>query len=269
MPISLKCQCGKALKIPDAMAGKAVKCPGCQSVLKVPAGGAAASATRPAQAARPSPAARPGPAARPSGGLDDLFDEEGFSESVAAVCPACRQEMAAGAVLCTKCGYHKGTGIRMESHKTAGVDIDHGTLALRKAQADIDKAKKLDQAVLDGAGMPWWMLALVLFMLGSGLTIAVLAVNASRRVDESISFNPMATFFILSGSAFTVFGIGAFLLIAKHAFLEEPKKGLLSLLPPYAVYHVFKNGRETWRFLAASIVLLGIGIGLLVAGLNR
>ena len=48
-----------------------------------------------------------------SGRKDDLFSEEGFSQEVAAVCPACATEMDAGAVLCTKCGYNKQTGQRL------------------------------------------------------------------------------------------------------------------------------------------------------------
>lgn len=45
MPIALKCeQCGKALKVRDELAGKRVKCPQCQNVLRVPE--ATASAER-------------------------------------------------------------------------------------------------------------------------------------------------------------------------------------------------------------------------------
>jgi hypothetical protein len=36
MPIALKCACGKSLRTPDALAGKKVRCPGCQIVLEVP-----------------------------------------------------------------------------------------------------------------------------------------------------------------------------------------------------------------------------------------
>jgi ribosomal protein L40E len=197
--------------------------------------------------------------------MNELFDEEGFSAQVAAVCPACRAEMPAGSVLCTKCGYNKQTGTRLDGHKTAGVDISHGTLALMKAKADMEKAKRLDDSVLAGAGMPWWMLSLVLFMLISGLSIAVLAVNASRRVDETISFNPMATFLILSGSAFCAFSIGSFLLIAKRAFGDDKVKGALCVLPPYTLYYAFKNPRPTWKPLLTSIVLGAIGIGLITS----
>ncbi len=198
--------------------------------------------------------------------MNDLFSEEGFSAHVEAVCPACRAEMAANAVLCTKCGYHKESGTQFESHKTAGVDIDHGTLALQKAADDMVKDKEMQRKMLAGAGMPWWGLALTLFVIGSGLTIAVLAVNASRRVDESISFNPMGLFLMLSGVAFYLVAQGAFLMIVIHAFKTSIKQGLLTLLVPlYVLYYVFTNPRDTWKFLAGCIVLGCVAAGLFAA----
>ena len=42
MPIEISCNnCSKRLRVPDTAAGKRVKCPGCQTVLSVPAGGSA------------------------------------------------------------------------------------------------------------------------------------------------------------------------------------------------------------------------------------
>ena len=262
MPIQIRCQCGKALKIPDSAAGKAVKCPGCGKTIKVPAGGGAGRS--PATAAAPSV---PPPSFAPDvGRMDDLFEEEGFTETVEAVCPACRTPMPASAVLCTTCGYNKETGTRLDAHKTAGVDIDHGTLALQKAADDMVKDKAMQDKLLSGGGMPWWALALVLFMIGSGLTIAVLVVNASRRVDEAAPPNPMALFLAISGAGFYLVSLGAFIMIVVHAFKQSIGRGLMTLLIPlYAIYHVAKNWKETWRDLAACIVLGGIAGGLFAA----
>lgn len=201
--------------------------------------------------------------------MNDLFDEEGFSAHVAAVCPACRAEMEAGAVLCTKCGYNTQTGEQFQSHKTAGVDIDHGELALEKAESDLVKDKQMQQQLLRGAGLPWWGLALVLFLLGSGLTIAVLTVNASRRVDESITFNPMGLFLLLAGVAFYLVAQGAYIMIMVHAFKQETKQGLLMLIPPYAFYYVYQNARETWKLMAVTILAGGIAGGLLAAASSQ
>ncbi len=198
--------------------------------------------------------------------MHDLFDEEGFSSEVAAVCPACRAEMGAGAVLCTKCGYNTQTGERLVKHKTAGVDIDHGTLALEKARRDMAAADQMQSDLLNKSGMPWWALALILFMIASGLTIAVLVVNASRRVDENFNLNPLALFFTMAGAAFYLFGLGASLMIIVHAFKQDTVRGLLCLFVPlYMLYYVIKNWGETWKLFIASVVLGGIGGALFAA----
>jgi hypothetical protein len=38
MPITLVCSCGKHFKVLDELAGKRVKCPGCQEIVEVPGG---------------------------------------------------------------------------------------------------------------------------------------------------------------------------------------------------------------------------------------
>ena len=225
MPIPIKCQCGKALKVKDELAGKAVKCPGCGQAIRV----GAAPGTKPAAkpAAAPAPVAPVAAAAPPAaGGMDELFDEAGFSKQVASVCPSCRVEMDATAVFCTKCGYNKETGETFESHKTAGVDIDHGTLALDKASADLDHAKRLQKEMLAKSGMPWWMLSLVLFGIISATTLAVIAVNQSRQVEES-SFDAMKTFLVLMGVAFSVVSAGAIAKLVVHLIKKNAKKPVL------------------------------------------
>jgi hypothetical protein len=197
--------------------------------------------------------------------MNDLFDEEGFSAQVEAVCPACRVEMAANAVLCTKCGYNKESGLQFDRHLTAGVDISAGTLALEKAERDMAKEKLMQEKMLSGAGMPWWMLALVLFMIGSALTIAVLVVNASRRVDEAAPSNPVGLFMALMGSALCLVALGAYWMVVVHAFKKMGNQGLLTLFPPYAFYYVYQNAKDTWKFLAVSVVAGGIAGGLLGA----
>lgn len=277
MPIRIQCQCGKTLNVRDDLAGKTVKCPGCGQPIRVggqaapakPSASMPATQTRPATQSRPAAQSRPAEASGPAasaGGLDDLFDEEGFSQQVAALCPACRHEMAHGAVLCTKCGYNKQTGQRLAAHQTAGVDIDHGTLALQKAKADMASADQMQRDMLTKSGMPWWALALVLFVMGSGLTIAVLVVNASRRVDENFQFNPLALFFMLAGTAFYLVGSGASILIIVHAFKQDTLKGVLCLFVPfYMLYHVCTNWKETWRYFVISVLMGAIGGGLYAA----
>lgn len=270
MPILVKCSCGKAVNVRDELAGKAIKCPGCGKPVRV--GGASAPAKAAPTVARPAAKAPARQASAPasvaaSGGLESLFAEEGFNRHVAAVCPACRSEMAAGAVLCTKCGYNKQTGQRLESHKTAGIDVDHGTLALRKAEQDLHAAKAMQDSLL-GAGMPWWMMALILFLMVSATTIAVIAVNASRRVDESLSVNPLALFLLLGAGAFLLVAQGANLMLLVKAFQKNLKTGLLVMFVPlYILYFVFKNFSETWRYFVVAIFAGGIAAGFYAAAI--
>ncbi|QDT11221.1 zinc ribbon domain-containing protein [Planctomycetes bacterium K23_9] len=256
MPIQVKCQCGKALKVKDELAGKAVKCPGCGKVIKI--GQKAAAPVKPSvkpsakPASKPAAARPPAAAAAPVGGgdsLDDLFDEEGFSDHVASLCPNCRAEMSTGAVFCTKCGFNKETGDLMQAHKTAGVDIDAGTMALDKAEADMKKADRLQREMESKAGMPWWMLALVIFMMGSGTAIAVIAVNMANRTEEGSAseFSAMALFLQVCAGAVSFLSVGALLKLGiLFAKKEAQKKDIIKL---------------TIGFLLFG----GIGIGLLVA----
>ncbi len=260
MPIPVKCSCGKAVNVRDDLAGKAIKCPGCGKPVQVGSGSAAAPSRAMAQATAAAPPAK--------SSLDDLFTEEGFDRQVAAVCPACRVEMAANAVLCTKCGYNKQTGERLESHKTAGVDISHGELALNKATRDMAHEKAL-QEKMENVGMPWWMMALVLFFIISAVSIAVVAINVSRRVDGAGEFKAMATFLILGFGAVLTIAIGAYLGIIIKAFKQEIKTGLLTMfIPPYLLFFCWKNLGDTWRLLA-TVVGLGIIAGALYAGAVR
>lgn len=103
--IHLKCECGATLKVPATAVGRRAKCPKCGAVLTV---------TAP-------------PVEADSAAGDDLFGELAKQErSVAAAtptdapprvvggmatpCPECGSAMAAGAVLCTACGYNTRTG---------------------------------------------------------------------------------------------------------------------------------------------------------------
>jgi hypothetical protein len=68
MPLTVPCDCGKLLQVKDSLAGKRIRCPGCQAVLTVPAADEEPTEepepVAPARAARPpKPAARPQPEA--------------------------------------------------------------------------------------------------------------------------------------------------------------------------------------------------------------
>ncbi len=269
MPIKLRCQCGKTLNAPDSAAGKAVKCPGCAKALRVPAAGSAAPAAKLATAkpaaTKPSAAKPQAPrsALRPTpSGADDigsLFDEEGFSAKVESVCPSCRAEMALNAVLCTKCGYHKETGMQFERHKTAGVDIGLGALALEKAASDLVKETAMQKELLKGGGMPWWMLVLVLVIGGGGLGIAVLGVNAANQESDVERPSLVVSLLQLTSATFLFSSLVCSLIIAFHAFKQSIVKGLLTVfIPFYIIYFVIQNRGTVGKVFLLALVL-GIG----------
>jgi len=252
MPISVQCQCGKRLTVKDQFAGKAVKCSGCGKPLRVPGGGPAAA-----------PAAQSPGAASVGNPMNELFDEEGFGSDISAVCPSCGKEMAAEAVLCTQCGYNKATGQRMQGHLTPGVDISPGTLALQKAADDMQKADKMQRDMSEGAGMPWWMLGLILFVLGSATAIAVMAVMAASRTKGESTFNAMRVFLQLSGTACGLVSFGAFLKLVVTAFKENRTKGLLSLMVVYLFVFTFEKPKGRVGPLLVMLIFGGIAGGLL------
>ncbi|TWU01784.1 hypothetical protein [Neorhodopirellula pilleata] len=272
MPIAIQCRCGKSLSVRDELAGKAVKCPGCSQPVRIPDGPSKPAAASPV-AAKPGVAKpvasrpAPTPAAAPRSSMDDLFAEEGMDRQVTSICPACNAEMATGAVLCMKCGFNQQTGERMQAHLVAGVDIDAGTMALMRAEKDMARTQALQDRMIKNAGMPPWMLALVLFILGSATTIAVIAVNASRRA-EAIDFSPMRMFLNLGGSAFLMVAIGAVLSMIALAFRTDRKEGLLSLTILYLFVFAFKRKEGTWKRLALAVVCGAIA-GAFFAGASK
>ena len=282
MPVRIQCSCGKALQAPDSAVGKAIKCPGCGNVLKVPANGpggqpvaapAAAKASAPAKpAAQRSAAAKPTAAAAPAtaGGLDDLFDEEGFGKQARPVCPACRKDMTPGAVLCTHCGYHTTEGVRVQAHRTPGVDIDSGTMALEKAKSDMVREKELQHKMEKGAGMPTWMLALILVLLVGTAIIGVVAINMGRRaeLEGGNSFNAGRTICLFGYVVCYLVSLIASIIVVVKAFQKDVVTGLLCMFVPfYILYFVATNWQETGKPFLASMTASLIGIGFVVAGI--
>ncbi|MEM6472437.1 MAG: hypothetical protein AAF802_22940 [Planctomycetota bacterium] len=243
MPIPVQCQCGKSLSVKEQYAGKTLKCPSCGSAIQVP---------MPASA---NPVANP---------MDDLFDEEGFGRNIAAVCPACGEQMAAEAVLCTKCGYNKTTGEKVQGHLTPGVDIDMGTLALQKAETDMHAADKLQRDMTSGAGMPWWMLALIVFILGSATVLAVMAVMSYNRTTGDDTFNALRTFLLLSGTACTLVSVGACVRLIVQGFKESQKEGFLCLTILYLLVFTFKKPKGRIGALLVMLILGGTAAALFV-----
>lgn len=264
------------------MAGKAIKCPSCQAVIRVPAATPAKpaapgpgnparpAAARPA-AARPA-ATRPAAPAAPKGELDDLFREAGFEMKTGKTCPSCFESMPKEALLCVRCGFHFESGGKVAGHQTELDDEMSGAAALKKAARDLQSAKTMQEKMTSGSGMPWWLLGLIFYILVSITGVAVVGVNNSRREDDAkLNFDWQATLLVLIGGAFTAVGSGAYLTVLYKAFKENVKQGLLAVIPLYLLYYGFSRFREAGKPMMLAIVLLSAGIGMLLGAnsLNR
>ncbi|QEG42225.1 hypothetical protein UC8_42590 [Roseimaritima ulvae] len=162
MPIAATCACGKKLQVKDELAGKRVRCPNCKQPLTIPA-------NQPA----PQPQA---PASPLGGGMDDLFEEEGFTQRQGATCPNCTREMKPGAILCIECGFNTQTGEMLAGHQTEAERAILGHSLLDKAQSDMATDDEL-QRKMQNAGMPWWVLLIMLLCLVGLAVMFVMGVN--------------------------------------------------------------------------------------------
>lgn len=184
MAIRVQCGCGKQLSVKDELAGKAVRCPGCQKAIQVPTP-STPGATNPSTP-KPSPstaATKSMPAG--DGFLDDLFDEEGMVGFKGPTCPACGKELKPNAVLCTACGTHLQTGQKLVSHEQAKANTPSlGHYALDEAVASMKTDAEMQQRTMN-AGMPWWFLLIFLIFI-SGFTFALVSiVNAATAETDA------------------------------------------------------------------------------------
>lgn len=110
MPISVKCcDCGKALKAPDALAGKKAKCPDCGAVVLVPNlnGQFEVSDERPEAAFEE---------------LDDEFAAPTDDRTAQKSCPMCGERITVSAVKCQFCGETLSSPMRHQERQRASSD---------------------------------------------------------------------------------------------------------------------------------------------------
>jgi hypothetical protein len=190
MPIKVQCECGKAFAAKDELAGKTVKCPGCQKPLKIPGGAAPAKASAKAPAKPSSSVASKSAAPSPAGGMSDLFDEAGMRAAAKGTmpCPGCGEALAQDAIVCVKCGYNMKLGRKMSTIKTgsesAGGHIGHGAVAadlMEKAAAVLEGDEEAE-ATKTTEGMPSWVYLVALLIL---IGIAAYMLNRSGGGEES------------------------------------------------------------------------------------
>lgn len=114
MAVKVRCPtCEKVLSAPDTARGKAVKCPQCETKVKVPGGDTSAGATGAGGRTTVRRTART--AAKKSADGDSAeflagLDLDKIVDSSEAMCPKCGADIPEGATECPKCGVDPSTG---------------------------------------------------------------------------------------------------------------------------------------------------------------
>jgi len=108
MPVKVRCGgCQKVLNAPDKARGKAIRCPDCETVVKVPAEGAGAGATAKSGGTKS--------VKKPADAEDDdflmKFDISRAEDTRVRVCPKCGEEAEEEDVDCQACGVNLETGL--------------------------------------------------------------------------------------------------------------------------------------------------------------
>ena len=170
--------------------------------------------------------------------------------------------------MCTHCGYHLQQGVRFEGHKTPGVDISSGTLALEKAASDMVREKELQKRLLEGAGMPPWLLGLILTILVGLAVIGVLAINFARRAEtegKPNDFNASEIFCLFGGVCCAIVGGFIYIKLIIQAFKTDRTAGLLSACVPIVYPAVFawqhRDRDGNLKTFLTAMVILGIAGG--------
>jgi hypothetical protein len=305
MPIRVRCDCGHAMAVPDAYAGKTGKCPKCSKPIKIPAATAGSppgekapapkpSSAKPATASSPAAKPQPKPAsktaatqAKSSGGaLDQLFSEAGLDKKTGPVCPSCQAAIPPNTVICTKCGTNLQTGEKLQgfSIASAGNQGPFSNKVLNEADRSLRHEAAADEA-LRFVGAPWWVY--LAYVLGLCMIIAfgAIAVESGTKDEASgeiiradpksfrgfiqqLPFLTAALFIATCVSGMVVWLATLATYIA--AFKDKVVAGLLCMFLPFYIYYYAitrraKLGKTAWILLIWTILFIPISIGFFVS----
>ena len=164
MAVKVRCPtCEKVLNAPDAARGKAIKCPGCDTKVKVPVG------DTPAGDGKSS--ARKSSGKSPSKKVDDpdsseflaRLDLDNVADTNQAMCPKCGAEIPEEATECPKCGVDPSTGqLTAGAKKRRGMKGPDPALFYGQAWSDSWAFVKENKRV----GMRTFLYALIFSLMG-------------------------------------------------------------------------------------------------------
>lgn len=277
MPIAVQCSCGQKMNVPDHLAGKQGKCPKCQQLLRIPAPVANPATTQaPTQKSAPPKAASQKMAA-PDPGLASLLDEAGVGKKTGPTCPRCEAPIVRGAVMCTKCGLNFSTGEQLRQYEATSAG-GFGNMYLDEAVTNMQRDTKMEE-LHEKAGIPWYVMAMLLLMVLIGGAGAVIVVDSqlmgAQPPDTFIGWVQQFNLGVLLGA---VVGISACLLnltavvvVLIHAFSQSVVKGLMVMFVPFYIFiYQILNWDElkgSFFSLILASILGGVAGGLIGAGM--
>jgi hypothetical protein len=271
MPIAVQCSCGQKLNVPDNLAGKQGKCPKCQQLLKIPMTGSAPAAAAPAAVA-------PRAAAGPDPGLASLLEEAGVGKKTGPTCPRCAAPISRGAVLCTKCGLNFSSGEQMQGYQ-ANSEGGFGNMYLDEAVANMKRDDKMEQ-LHEKAGMPWYVMAMLFFMVlicGAGAVIVVDSQLMGKQPPDTFigwiqQYNLGMLLGVVIGISATLLNLMAVIVVLIHAFSNSVAKGLMVMFVPFYIFiYQIMNWEElkgSFFSLILASILGGVAGGLMGSGLG-
>ena len=275
MPISVRCQCGHALQVPDAAAGKSGKCPKCGQAIRIPAaagtaavGGKPATAKSAAPASKTAGAKKPAPAGPPSA-IDQLFDTAGIGKQQGPTCPSCGAAVKPGAAICVECGYHFERGQKLAGHQMAVSTAEFRNRKLQTAAEDLKRDQELDKRI-KRAGLPWWvMLSIVLGLMFVTLA-GVMQVDAATNgvtgakgtltyAMQKMPFVTLIPFVVTCIAALVV--VLSFCALVVAAFKNSAGQGIAVFIPGYSWIYALMHRRELGTTANMHIIWVPILIG--------
>lgn len=270
----MQCQCGQVLGVKEEFAGKMVKCPKCQTALRVPQpqeAGARAAGARAAGAAA-------GGGQALGGGLDDLFDDIGLKSAKDRVptCPGCKAAVQPNAVLCVNCGFDFRTG---EMRRSVGSIADNLSLKSDAERRVARAAKNINQSEIQNnsdsfgdAGSIWsWLMPfalpfLLLFSVGVAVYWAMRLAWFSKFYLYPAIFElgwyemifPILLFGIATSLFYTSWWNTSLHCIQVNVWLGMLSLGTLGIFTPWF-------GMPFWKDLRFNMILYAVGLNIFVA----
>ena len=192
--------------------------------------------------------------------MSSLFDEVGLVQKKGQTCPACDAPVPNNSVMCVSCGFNFNEGRKLEGFEAAKNQM-FGNKHLNEAAAMMER-ERTTEAVLLGAGAPWWMIFSILigitvFIGGMGIKMNATTtgelsnVEFMRRIQEADYLTVLAGTY---GLAMILTSMCATFAVLMTAFKESAKQGLLCMFAPfYILYYMFS--RMFSKHLTTTVII--------------